>query len=486
MTNAFRIERSRALTPLFFEGAYPENSDGKRPLPFQHAGAEFALAKPHCLIGDQPGVGKTLQGILISNAMEAKRTLVICPASLRRNWEREVWRWSMVENVKTYPVFKASDGVDLGADWVILSYDLLRNGTIFEALMSKTWDHVILDEAHAIKDPKGNKRTAAICAPDGIPQVAGRLTLLSGTIMPNQPIEVYNAARLLDWDSIDRMSLDAFRNHYYGEGGGMVRGMVFDPQVGGTVSKLHWSDKVRNQPRNLDELQARLRGTFMIRRTKDEVLPQLPPKRYSMEPLELTSDIRQALRHPGWGTISKLYEATDGDFDMEIPIDGDISTARRLLGEAKVEPICDLIDELMKSGVEKLLVTAHHQSVLAATKARLGKYGLAYMDGGTSANRRQAEADKFMQDAGCRIILGQTQVIGEGWTLVAAQDCVLMEPDWVPGRIEQTVDRLHRQGQKGEYVLAHLPIVPGTLDERIIARAVQKDAHIYEALDRPA
>lgn len=482
--NEARIQRSRALTPLFFRGPYPENSDGKAPLPFQHAGAEYALAVPHCLIGDQPGVGKTLQGILISNAMEAKRTLVICPASLRRNWEREVWRWSMRENVRTYPVFKARDGVDLTADWVIMSYDLLRNATIFEALMSRRWDHLILDEAHAIKDPKGNKRTVAICAPDALPSVVGRMTLLSGTIMPNQPMEVYNAARLLCWDAIDRMSADAFRTYYYGEGGGMVRGLAYDEAVGGTVSKLHWSNKVRNQPRNLDELQQRLRGNFMIRRTKDEVLPQLPAKRYSMEPLDVTPDIRQALKHPGWGEVSKLYEAVGGDFDIEVPVDGDISTARRLLGEAKVGPICDLIDDLMADGVEKLLVTAHHTSVLAEARKRLAKYGLAYMDGATSGNKRQAEADKFMSRSDCRIILGQTQVIGEGWTLTAAQDCVLMEPDWVPGRIEQTVDRLHRQGQKGEYVLAHVPIVPGTLDERIIAKAIQKDAHIYEALDR--
>lgn len=480
----FRIERSRALHPLFFRAPCPEGNDGRVLADFQHAGAEYILARSHGLIGDEPGVGKTAQAIVISNALRAKRNLVICPASLRLNWEKEVWLWSTIENVRTYPILKAKDGVDLRANWVIISYDLLRRKEIVEAILSTTWDHVILDEAHAIKDPKGNKRTAAILPPDMIPSVAGRMTLLSGTIMPNQPIECYNAIRLLDWDAIDRMSLEDFREYYYDKGEGMVRRQVYDPKKLSMVSKVEFSTEVRNQPRNLAELQERLRGNIMVRRQKGDVMPQLPAKRYDMVPLSLTAEIRTALRHVGWSQASKLYELEGENFDGNVPIDGEISTARRMLGEAKAGPVCDYIEDLLAGGVEKLVVTAHHTSVLAIARGRLAKFGLAYMDGGVGQKKRQEAVDRFMKDPKCRIILGQTRVIGEGWTLTVAQDCLLMEPDWVPGVIEQSGDRIHRQGQKGDYVLIHVPVVPGSLDERIINMAVKKDASIHRALDK--
>lgn len=474
------VARSRATSPIFFRAPHPPQVV---PRDYQLAGVEYALSREHCLIGDQPGVGKTAQGILLSNAMQAKKTLVVCPASLRLNWERECWAWSTIPNVLTYPVLKARDGVSDEADYVIMSYDLLRNPAIMAALLAQKWDHVILDEAHALKDPKGNKRTKAICAPDMLPRVTGRFTMLSGTILPNQPIEVYNACRLLDWSSIDHMSLEDFREEYYGMGGGMVRSPVWDPEIGAKVSKVHWSDEVRNAPQNLDDLQRRLRSKIMIRRIKAQVLDQLPPKQFHMAPLEITPGIRLALKHPGWALASQLYDMDPTEFSASIPIDGEVSTARRLLGEEKVGPACDYVDELLAEGVEKLVVSAWHSSVLKIARERLQKHGLAYMDGSTSTVARQKAVDTFQQNPNVKVILGQTQVMGEGWTLTAAQDVVLLEPDWVPGRIEQMVDRIHRIGQTGAYVQAHLPVVPGTLDERVIATAIEKSKDIHAALD---
>lgn len=475
-----QVERSRALAPLFYRAPHPANMT---PGEYQHAGVEYALDRDHCLIGDAPGVGKTAQGILISNAIEAKKTLVVCPASLRLNWRDELWKWSTIPNVHVNVIIKGSDGVNPAADYTVVSYDLLRNGGVLAALLQQRWDHMILDEAHALKDPKGNKRTQAICAEDRLRGVAGRITLLSGTILPNQPIEVYNAARLLNWDAIDRMSLEDFRNHYYDVGQGMSRRYVWDEAKKAMVSKIAYGD-VRNVPRNLEELQWRLRANIMVRRTKDDVLPQLPQKRYHVVPLTMTADMRSALKHPGWNAASKLFELDPDNFAAQVPIDGEVSTARRMLGEAKCPAVLTYIDDLLAEGVEKLLVTAHHTSVLKAARERLTKYGLAFMDGSTPATKRHEEAKRFQSDPSCRVILGQTQVIGEGFTLTAAQDCVLMEPDWVPGRIEQAVDRLHRRGQEGGYVLAHVPVIPGTLDERVIAMAVRKDVSIYAALDK--
>jgi len=505
VSDADSYAASRAVEPVWYEAPWPEWGP-HRPSPYQQAAVEYRISRRHCLIGDAPGLGKTAESILYGNAIGAERTLVVCPASLRLNWAREIKMWSTTEGATVYPVLKSKDGVSLEHDFVVISYDLLRNDGIMDAILDARWDHVVLDEAHALKDPKGNKRTRAICAPDMLPCVSDRFTLLSGTILPNQPIECYNAVRLMDWDAIDRMSLDTFRDYYYEEGEGVVRGPVLvtkdrygmpcEPHY---ESRVHFSNSVRNVPVNMEDLQWRLRSRVMVRRLKEDVLQQLPPKRWHLVPLETTPAVRRALESRGWKEAERLWELDPDAFDRSVPVDGAISTAMRQLGEACAPMVADYVEELLKEGVHKLLLSAWHRntldgegvaktglSVLQYLRERLSGYGLVYMDGGTSPRAKQEAVDKFQQDPGCRIILGQLATIGEGWTLTAAQDAVLAEFYWVPGKNDQLLDRLHRIGQEGEYVLGHVPVVPGTLHERVIGTAVWKDRNIHAALDAHA
>ena len=469
--NDLALDASRATAPLFYRAPHPESVT---PYEYQLAGAEYCVVRDHALLGDAPGLGKSGEAVLVSNAICAKRVLVICPASLRLNWEREIWMWSTIPRVSTYPILKSKDGVSYKANYVITSYAMLLNKGILDAIFDLRWDHLILDEAHAIKDPKGNRRTRIICAPDMLPSVVGRITMASGTILPNQPIEVYNTCRLLNWDSIDRMSLRDFREHYYDLGEGMV-----------TIrGRAQWSNRVRNVPRNLGELQLRLRKCIMVRRLKSQVLKELPAKQWHLFPLETTAKMRKALSHPGWGRVEKMYEMNPEEFHAGIPIDGAVATARRLLGEAKAPAIAIYARDLIESGIEKLVIAAWHHSVLDILREALADLGLVYMDGSTSAIAKQNVVDMFQRDPAVRIILGQMIPLGEGWTLHAAQDVLLAEPDWVPGKNDQVLERTHRIGQIGEYVLGHVPIVPGTLDERILATAIEKDKAIYETLDK--
>lgn len=489
MTSDFQIVRSRATEPLFYRVPAPE---GMVPKEYQMAGVEYALAREHCLFGDAPGLGKTAECILTGNAIEAKRTLVVCPASLRLNWEREIWAWSTSERVTTYPVLKAKDGVSPDHEFVITSYALLANLDHLKALMDLRWDHLILDEAHALKDPKGNKRTLAICGGvsegveyEGIASVSGRITMASGTILPNQPIECYNAVRLMDWDAIDRMSLESFRDYYYDAGEGFVRKKVWDQKAQANVFKLVYSDNVRNVPRRLAELQRRLRSNVMVRRLKEQVLHELPPKQWHPFPIVINADIKRALKHPGWQQAETLYEMDKHAFDSGIPIDGAVSTARRELGDAKSPFIASYIEELIAEGVQKVVVAAWHRSVLDYLREKLAKHGLVYMDGRTTAANKQKAVDLFQEDDHVKIILGQMIPLGMGWTLTEATDVVLAEPDWVPGVNDQMLDRIHRMGQTGSYVIGHVPVVPDTLDERILSTAIEKDQNIYQALDAP-
>lgn len=488
----FDIERSWACEPLLYRAPEPPplNGDG-RARDYQHAAVEYCLGRNHALIGDEPGLGKTAEAILISNAMRARRTLVVCPASLRLNWEREVWRWSTVPNVRTYPTMAARDGISSQAHYQIISYDLLRNEHILAALMDQHWDHLILDEAHYLKDPKGNKRTRAVCAPDALPSVVGRITMLSGTITPNQPIECYNTVRLLNWSALDCMSLERFRDHFYEVGkGGFIYGKYLSADNRGDPTwkyGRHWSSTVRNVPRNLDELRQRLRSRVMIRRLKKDVLRELPPRQWHIFPLSSTAKVRAALRHEGIIKAENLFDLDADQFDATIPIDGAISTARRMLGEAKAPQVAEYVQELLQEGVNKIVVGAWHLSVLAilANKLQGAKIPFAYMDGRTSGRARQAGVDDFQDsESELRIMLGQMQPLGEGWTLTAAQDVVLAEPHWVPGRNVQLFDRVHRMGQKGEHVICHVPVIPDSLDERVLASVIEKDVAIHRMTDR--
>lgn len=478
------VTASHSLVPRFYHapvpGFIPGNLTAKE---FQHAGAEYALGRNHCLIGDPPGLTKTAQSIMVDNAIESNRTLVICPASLRLNWEREIWAWSTIENVSTYPVIKAKDGISHLHDFNIISYSLAANPDVQEAIMALHWDHVILDEAHALKDPKGNTRTKLICAVDMLPSVTGRFTALSGTIMPNRPDECYNIMRLLDWESINNTSLEGFREFYYEEGGGMIRGPVYDPIKDVTTTKLHWSDKVLNVPVNMEDLGYRLRKHIMVRRKKADVLPHLPQVRMHLVPIEETAAIRKALKNPAWKPVANLYDMDPTAFDVGLPIDGEVSTARRELGEAKAPQVAKYVKQLIEEGVDKIVIGAWHRSVLSDLFDRLKEHGLVYMDGGTTPKNKQLAVDLFQERDEIKIILGQTQTIGEGWTLTEAQDVVNAEPDWVPGKNQQLIDRINRMGQTGSSLTAHLCVAPGSMDERIVGNAVKKDISIHAALD---
>jgi SNF2 family DNA or RNA helicase len=344
-----------------------------------------------------------------------------------------------------------------------------------------------------MKDPKGNTRTRAICGwsdggtyHQGLADVSGRITMASGTILPNQPIECYNAIRLLDWSAINCASLNEFRNTYYELGEGFIRGphrVVLDDGTSVMRNELYWSDEVRNVPTNLADLQFRLRKHIMVRRTKEMVLPQLPPKQWHLFPITTTAAMRKALKHPGWKKAEKLDEMDPGAFKTSMPIDGAISTARRELGEAKMPAMLDYIKQLLSEGVEKLVVSAWHHAVLDFLREKLAPYGLVYMDGTTNTAKKQAAVDAFQRDTQTKIILGQMLPLGQGWTLTAAQDAVFCEPDWVPGVNDQMLDRLQRIGQEGSYVLGHIPVVADSMDERILGRAIEKDKSIYAALD---
>jgi len=458
-----------------YRASYATDTDAQFPspegmeyLPFQRAGIEYAIAKEHCLIGDEPGLGKTIQAIGVANAVGAKKILVICPGRVRLHWRREVMKWSTLDDVTTHVVFASKNGVDPYADYVIVSYDLARRPKIHKLLSSMDWDLLVLDEAHYLKT-SGAKRTQAIFGGGrgpfktrSIAKHAKRIIGLTGTPLPNRPRECYTVARALCWESIDWMTFDAFCYR-------------FNP------SALMESGYVLEKQGRLPELHARLRSNFMVRRSKEAVLKDLPDKRYELTYVEPNGRIQDVLAKEKMlnFTIKDLKKPYSDAF-------GQISTLRREMGEAMAPRVVDHIRYLLDVvELQKIVVFAHHKSVMDFIGGELSKYGVVEVRGGMSLKAGDAAIQAFQKEGKPRIFQGQMQASGEGIDGLqnVASHVVFAEPSWVPKDNEQCVDRCHRIGQHNN-VVAQIMLVEGSLCEKIMARVIRKTHVIHDVLDK--
>ncbi len=441
---------------------------GKNYMGFQRAGIEYALRHDNVLIGDEPGLGKTMQAIGICNARRSKKNLVICPASIRLNWRDKVQQWSTINGVATYPVLKSTDGVNPHANYTIISYDLVRQGEIFEALMAQTWDNLILDEAHYLKTPDA-KRTYAIFGGGRGPHMknfiskkCGHVTALTGTPLPNRPRECYTLAKALNWDSIDWVSFDSFSHR-------------FNP-----VAVFSNGGREERKGR-LPELQARLRTNFMVRRLKTDVMKDLPDKMYEFAYIEPNGRINDVLRRERMLNF-KIEDLKDPFSDLM----GMISTLRREMGEAKVPRIVEHMKHLLDTvEIPKVVLFCHHRSVMDELYIELSKYNVVQVRGGMGALAKEESIKGFINNPKVRIFMGQLDAAGfgiDGLQSVATR-VVFGEPAWTPGTNEQAVDRLHRIGQH-ENVIAEFLVVEGSLDEKILATVLEKTLVIHDSLDR--
>jgi len=164
-----------------------------------------------------------------------------------------------------------------------------------------------------------------------------------------------------------------------------------------------------------------------------------------------------------------------------VPVGSALPEIRREMGVAKAPLVAEYITDLMEGGLSKLVVFGKHLEVIGILERRLARYNPAVIVGATAPRRRQEIVDRFQEDPGTRVFIGN-EAAEEGWTLTAAADVVLAEPSWVPGKNEQRVDRLHRIGQlKG--VVVHIPVVEESLDAQVLGSAAYKAADINAQLD---
>ena len=411
--------------------------DGLELLPYQKAGVAFITKRVNSLVGDDMGLGKTVEAIVACNVWRPASVLVLCPASVVINWQSEFDKWGLV------------DGLEL----CVLSYTKAARAEYLRSLL-RPWGVLILDEAHYLKNYKA-KRTKAVLK--HLVGRAARVVALTGTPIPNKPREIFPIVSSLAPDLFGR-SFDGFAKRYCDA--------HFD-DFG------YWNTDGSS---NLTELQDKLRSTIMIRRQKEDVLRELPAKRY--QTIVFDSDADKTARA---AKLSDKPELNDlGGYDIEGSELGDMATQRRELGVAKVPKVLAHVRDVLQSE-DKALVFAHHKDVVRLLAEGLAEFGVVTLTGETASEKR-GEVVRDFQEGKARVFIGNIQAAGVGITLTAASVVIMAELDWTPASMDQAIDRAHRIGQRRS-VLVQLLVLDGTLEAYIADVYKAKREVVKSALD---
>jgi len=466
------IEKSRAL-----------DGKGTAKLPpgielwdYQKATLDYLLARKGGINGDQPGLGKTPTSIAYCNEREAQRVLVIVPASVRIQWGEQIKKFSTIPAVKVSVMLKVKDGIHPTAHYQVISYDAARNPAIIRAISKYRWNVMICDEAHKMKNIDALTTRAVLGNNKGeyhhgdikIKAIAGYCDehlALTGTLLLNRPSECYVLFRFFDWEAIDFISEQKFKDRYNRQADlTTIEGKRFKLE---STSLEH-------------ELQNRLRVNVLARHEKKDVLKFMKPPRYSIVRCEENSTVKSALDAEGMLDIPLDEIQTTKDFEIL----GHIAAVRRLMGMALAPQIADYAADFLEGSDEKLVIFGWHIDVLSIFEQELSKFGTVRVDGGKSPAARQKAVDDFINDDKVRVFLGNIQSAGTGLDGLqkVCSRCYLAEPDWVPAQNEQAVSRLDRFGQLS-VVNAEIFVAPGSISEKILVRAIEKMNVIHHVLD---
>lgn len=430
-------------------------------LPYQEVGVDFLRNNPMALLADVMGLGKTAQAIMALYLHNHMRFLIVCPASLKLNWKRELDMWGRGD-LPCQIINGTKAVIDKGSPFTIINYDIISKKPILDQLKKMRFEVGIFDESHYLKG-RTSKRTKAVLGSRGIASLCHSCWFMTGTPVLNRPIELYpllKACIPYILKEHNALSYDAFARKFCG---------------------AYWDGYTLQDKgaSNIEELNTLLVDSgFMLRRTKAEVLPQLPEKRYQLIPMDApTQKIKDLVaREFAFGRREASYQS--------LGIGGDeIALLRREIAEAKVQTALELIKNELQAK-EKMVVFAYHRSVLERLSENLEQtgYGNVLNYGKTPPKRRQENVDTFQtKDNDCRVFLGQITAAGVGITLTAADQVLFVESSWVPGEIDQAVDRVHRIGQD-KSVLIQFLVLTDSLEEHMLKTVIEKRRVVSQIL----
>ena len=435
------VRRSRAQDgdALVTEGAL-----GGELRPFQRAGVAYVLRARRTFLADEQGLGKTVQALAALEEDDAYPAVIVCPASLKLNWQREAAHWLPHRSAT---VVSGTGTVAAAADLTIINYDIIHAHRARLALRRPK--ALVLDESHYVKNPRAKRtksvrRLAESLAPDALRMA------LTGTPVMNHAEELIPQLRILG-------RLDEF-----GSGARFARRF----QGIGAEERIHWH----------------LRRSCFVRRSKADVLPQLPAKRQVAVPVALDNERDYRLAEED--VIAWLREQPFDLGELESKVAAalraerlaQLNALRRLASRGKGNAAMAWIEDFLASD-EPLVVFAGHREVQDRLVERFPD--ALHLLGRDSITAREAAVQAF-QAGESQLLVCATRVAGQGITLTHASNVAFLDLEWTPAMHDQAEDRCHRIGQH-DAVTAWYLLAAQTIDETML-EMIERKRRVVDAV----
>ena len=419
------------------------------PLSHQIESIEKLVANQKYILADDMGLGKTTSTIIAALETGAKKILIICPASLKINWQREIENYTdrsihIVDGKKWEP-----------SDFMIINYDILKNFHDLKkvkesVILNYGFDLVVVDEAHFIQNKQAQRTKIA----NDICKKVGRVWLLTGTPMTSRPINYYNLLDLVDSPVAYNWMAYAIR---YCEG--------YQFSVG---NRKVWN---LNGAANLEELRDRTKS-HVLRRLKEDIL-DLPDKIITPVFLRLKSKQYEALM----GEYFDWYEKSEESSSLTVQF-SKLMKVRQIIAEEKIENTIEVAENIIEQG-KKVIIFTNFTDTLNRIKSHFGKSAVS-LDGKMSKPNRQNSVDEFQENDKIKVFVGNLKAAGVGITLTSAEAVIMNDLSFVPSDHAQAEDRAYRYGQNSN-VSVFYPIFENSI-EGAIYDILSKKKNIFETV----
>ena len=426
-----------------------EKYSHRPPLSHQKEAIEKLVGNDKYILADDMGLGKTTSTVIASLEGGTEKTLIICPASLKINWQREIANYtdkevSIIEGKKWEP-----------AEYTIINYDILKNfhdpkHPDKSDILNYGFDLIVMDEAHYIQNVKANRTKIA----NSIVKKVGKVWLLTGTPMTSRPMNYYNLLDLVDSPVAENWMAYAIR---------YCAGYQFS--VG---PKKVWNVTGAS---NLEELRDRIKPQ-VLRRLKEDIL-DLPEKIITPVYLRLKSREYEKLM----GEYYDWYNSSEESSSLTIQF-SKLMKVRQVIAEEKIKDTIELAQNIIDQG-KKVIIFTNFTNTLNKLTDAFPKVSVK-LDGKMSKPQRQHSVDEFQNNDKIKVFVGNLKAAGVGITLTAAEAVIMNDLSFVPSDHSQAEDRAYRYGQKFS-VSVYYPIFENTI-EGVIYDILSKKKNIFETV----
>jgi SWI/SNF-related matrix-associated actin-dependent regulator 1 of chromatin subfamily A len=414
-----------------------EKYSNRPPLPHQKEAIQKLVENKKFILADDMGLGKTTSTIIAALETGAKKILIICPATLKINWKREI------ENYSNKSVY-ISEGKNFSVDheFVIINYDIIKNFHDIKKkdeskIISANFDLVVVDEAHYIKNPTA-QRTKLI---NDIAKKVDRLWLLTGTPMTSRPMDYFNLLNLIESPVARNWMAYAIR---------YCSGYQF--KVG---NRKVWNVTGAS---NLEELRDRTLG-LVLRRLKENVL-DLPDKIITPVYLNLKSNNYEEVM----GEYYNWYDKNPEESKSLTVQFTKLTKVRQIIADEKINQTIELAENIIEQG-KKVIIFCNFTDSLNKIVSHFGKTAVK-LDGSMAQHERQYSVDQFQNNEKIKVFVGNIKASGTGITLTSGEAVIFNDLSFLPSDMAQAEDRAYRYGQKNN-VLVYYPIFQNTIEDII-------------------